>query len=64
MDRDKELVHVAQSGDPIALGQILKRYEHRVYQVVLRILRHHHDAEDVTQQTLANVAKCLKQYRS
>lgn len=64
MVRDEQLVHSALSGDPIAMEQILKRYEHRIYRVVLRILRHHHDAEDVTQQTMAAIAKCLKQYRS
>lgn len=63
MIRDEELVQDAQCGDSVALEQILKRYEPRIYRVVLRLLRHHHDAEDVTQQALAAVAKCLKQYR-
>ena len=64
MLRDEELVRDAQAGDSIALEQILRRYEARIYQVGLRLLRHHHDAEDVTQQTLTILAKCLKQYRS
>ena len=39
------------------------RYEGRVYTLALRILRHEHDAEDVTQQTFLSAVEHLREFR-
>ena len=47
---DEMLFARAQQGDHGAFGQVVQRYQNRLYSVALKILHHPHDAEDATQQ--------------
>jgi RNA polymerase sigma-70 factor (ECF subfamily) len=60
---DAELVRRARAGEMAAFEELTSRYERRVYTLALRILRHEHDAEDVTQQTFLNVIEHLGDFR-
>jgi RNA polymerase sigma-70 factor (ECF subfamily) len=52
----------ALEGDRDALRYLYMRYADDVYGYVLRVLRDHHDAEDVTQQVFAKVMVALDRY--
>lgn len=60
---DSELVERAKAGDLAAFEALTGRYERRVYSLAMRILRHEHDAEDVTQQTFLSVLEHLTSFR-
>ncbi len=60
---DADLVHRAKGGELAALETLVTRYETRVYSLALRILRHPHDAQDVTQQTFLSVMEHLTAFR-
>ena len=52
MLEDSELVHRVRQGDKDAYGQLAARYERLVRIVALRVLKDHHLAEDVAQESL------------
>lgn len=60
---DDELVRSAKAGDLQAFETLTTRYEGRVYSLALRMLRHEHDAEDVTQQTFLSALENLGSFR-
>jgi RNA polymerase sigma-70 factor (ECF subfamily) len=60
---DSELVQRAKAGDLEAFEALTARYEQRVYSLAMRILRHEHDAEDVTQQTFLSALENLTGFR-
>ena len=51
-DSDVKLIDRFRSGDESALTEIFQRYEVPLYQFLCGILRNHHQAEDVLQETL------------
>ena len=59
LDHDRRLVEAAQA-DPARFEALYRKYVAQVYSFAFYELRHHHDAEDVTEQTflaaLANLA--------
>jgi RNA polymerase sigma-70 factor (ECF subfamily) len=60
---DQELLERARSGDPGAFDHIVDRYERRVFAVALRIVRHHEDARDVTQEVFITALRAIKGFR-
>ena len=60
---DGELVQRAKAGDLAAFEVLTTRHERRVYSLAMRMLRHEHDAEDVTQQTFLSVVEHLNRFR-
>jgi RNA polymerase sigma-70 factor (ECF subfamily) len=60
---DSELVQRAKAGELDAFEALTTRYEARVYALALRMLRHEHDAEDVTQQTFLSALENLAGFR-
>ena len=60
---DDELVLRAKAGELIAFESLANRHEKRVYSLVLRMLRHEQDAEDVTQQTFLSALEHLDGFR-
>ena len=60
---DQELLDRARNGDPAAFDIIVDRYERRVFAVALRIVRHHEDARDVTQEVFVTALRALKGFR-
>ena len=47
---DQLLVAETLDGSPDAFGALFERYEGKMFQVAMRVLRHHEDAEDAVQQ--------------
>lgn len=47
---DELLVAETLDGSPDAFGALFERYEGKMFQVAMRVLRHHEDAEDALQQ--------------
>lgn len=60
---DAELVQRAKAGELDAFETLASRYEQKVFSLALRMLRHQHDAEDVTQQTLLSALENLGGFR-
>jgi RNA polymerase sigma-70 factor (ECF subfamily) len=59
---ERELVLQAQSGDPSAYEELVRRHQQRVLAVVGGILRRREDAEDVAQQALAKAYFSLRRF--
>ena len=53
--QERELVLRCQSGDVDAMGTLITRYQHWVYNIAYGILGHHQDAEDVAQDAFLSV---------
>ncbi len=49
-------------GDPDALGELLERYQHRLYRYLCRLVRDPATAEDLFQQTWLRVFEHIRQY--
>ena len=60
---DATLVSQAKAGELAAFEILVSRYERQVYLLALRILRHPHDAEDVTQQAFLSAMEHLGGFR-
>jgi RNA polymerase sigma factor (sigma-70 family) len=64
LDRlDVELVQRATWGDAAAVDEIVTTLARPFYNLSLRMLQHHHDAEDATQEALIRVVTNLASFR-
>jgi len=62
-DNDFDLIQAINSGQAEKFHDLVKRYEHRLYNFSLRMCRNTSDAEDMVQDTFLNVFKYLKNFR-
>jgi RNA polymerase sigma factor (sigma-70 family) len=60
---EEELVAKAQSGDRAALEALLGQHRPWIFNIALRMLYRHADAEDATQDILVKVLKALPEFR-
>jgi len=63
MQDETVLLANAQSGDREALARLLMLYGGQAYRLALGIVRNHHDAEDVMQESHLNAYRHLAQFR-
>src|SRR5215472_17960259 len=56
------LVRRAQSGDETAFGEIVERYQSKVFSIIHGIVRQRNDVEDIAQQVFAKVYLSLKSF--
>src|SRR6266571_3323571 len=56
------LVQRAQSGDELAFGEIVDRYQSKVFSIIHGIVRQRNDVEDIAQQVFAKVYLSLKSF--
>jgi len=56
---EKKLIEKAKEGNKAALAQLVQKYSDRIYNLALRILRNHEDAEDILQETFLTVIEKL-----
>ncbi len=56
---EADLLAKARAGSALAFEEIVVRYQRRVYAVARRIVRHHHLADDVTQETFLRAYQAL-----
>jgi RNA polymerase sigma factor (sigma-70 family) len=59
---DALLVRRCLRGDAVAIQALVERFQSDVLGVCIRVLRHRHDAEDVTQEVFLRVFRSLKRW--
>lgn len=59
----KKVIAQVLSGNTEAFAYIVNMYEAKIYNLALRMLRHHADAQDVTQEVFIKVFRQLENYR-
>lgn len=60
---DEELVAAAAAGDRAAFGELMARYQDRIYGFALRFTANPTDAEDVTQETFLKAYRSIRRFR-
>jgi|SRR5687768_368685 len=60
---DEELVKRAQQDDERAFGELVTRYESKVYSLAMKMLRNPEDAEDVLQDTFLRAYRGIKSFQ-
>ena len=60
---DRKLVQAAQKGDPAAFRKLVERYQRRVYQLAVGMLKDSDDAMDIAQETFVRVHKYLPSFK-
>lgn len=60
---DTELVRKAQADDDRAFGELVSRYESKVFSLALKMLRNPEDAEDVLQDTFLRAYRGIKSFQ-
>lgn len=63
-DEDAPLVAASQAGDGVAFGELVARYDRKLFRIALRIFRNADDARDVVQDTFIKVFKNIKQFQA
>lgn len=64
IDDDKALVDAVLAGQAGAFERLVRQYQNLVWHVVHRMVRHTHDAQDLSQEAFLRVHRYLHQYRS
>ena len=59
---DYILLHKAKNGDIYAFEDLISKYEKKVYNTVLRIIRDKEAAKDISQEVFIKVYKSLKNF--
>jgi RNA polymerase sigma-70 factor (ECF subfamily) len=62
-DPDRPLVERAQAGDTRAFGELVERYQGRVFALTRRILKDDDEAEDALQETFLSAFRGLKNFK-
>lgn len=60
---DEDLVRRAQQDDERAFGELVTRYESKVYSLAMKMLRNPEDAEDVLQETFLRAYRGIKSFK-
>ena len=61
--RDEDLIVKVQQGNRRAYEELVARYRDRLHSFILRMVKDHSEAEDVTQETLIRVYVHADKYR-
>jgi RNA polymerase sigma-70 factor (ECF subfamily) len=59
---DAALVRRCLRGDAEAVSALVERFQAEVYGLCVRLLRHYHDAEDVTQEVFLRIFRSLRRW--
>src|SRR5438046_9730442 len=60
---DEQMVERALSGDPEAFGEIVRRWERRIFALAFGMLGREEDARDATQETFLAAFRNLRNFR-
>jgi RNA polymerase sigma-70 factor (ECF subfamily) len=60
---DKDLVERLRAGEPRAFEDLVRRYQHRVFGVALRMLDNRTEAEDIAQDVFLRVHRSIGAFR-
>lgn len=61
---DNELIALAREGSKVALEALIKKHQHYIYNVALKMTLSPFDAEDITQEVLIKVITNLAQFKA
>ena len=59
---DSEILQALQTGDELALKQLIELFQHKVYNTALSILQMDEEAEEITQDVFIEVYKSAKKF--
>jgi RNA polymerase sigma-70 factor (ECF subfamily) len=62
-ETDEQLVRKSQQDDERAFGELVSRYESKVYSLALKMVRNPEDAEDVLQDTFLRAYRGIKSFK-
>jgi RNA polymerase sigma-70 factor, ECF subfamily len=62
-DKDLELVRLAQEGDKEAFGQLVSRYQRKVYTIALGMVKNPDDAMDIAQDAFIKVHRYIGNFQ-
>src|SRR5512132_4051271 len=60
---DEQMVERALSGDPEAFGEIVQRWERRIFALAFGMLGREEDARDATQETFLAAFRSIRSFR-
>ncbi|MBN1846089.1 MAG: sigma-70 family RNA polymerase sigma factor [Sedimentisphaerales bacterium] len=60
---DRDLVEEGRRGDSAALGRLIERYQHRLFNAVYRMVDNREDAQELTQEAFVRALQGLKNFR-
>lgn len=60
---DELLISRCRSGDMTAFGALVEKYQHRLFNAVLRMVYNFNDAQELTQEAFVRALKGLKKFR-
>ncbi|MBL4583381.1 MAG: RNA polymerase sigma factor RpoE [Pseudomonadales bacterium] len=63
VDADQQLVERVQKGDKQAFDMLVIKYQSRVMSLVLRLVRDHHEAQDIVQEAFIKAYRALPRFR-
>ncbi len=61
---ERRLIRRAQRGDREAMRELIDSHKDRLFAFVLRIIRHHHDAEEICQDAFLKAFRSLDSFNS
>ena len=59
---ERQLIGRASSGDHVALRELVDRHKDRLFAFIWRMVRHHHDAEEICQEAFLKAFASLDRY--
>ena len=62
-ETDQKLIDRCLDGETAAFGRLVERYQDRLFNAMVRILRSHDDARDVTQDAFVQACRKLSSFR-
>lgn len=63
-ERERELIQRARAGEHVALREIVDLHKDRLYAFIWRMIRDHHDAEDICQEAFLKAFASLDTFSS
>ena len=63
LTEDEALIARCRMGNMVAFGQLIERYQDRLFNAVSRMVGNHDDALEITQETFYRAMKGLKKFR-
>ena len=63
-DPDRFLIERVQSGDIAAFGELVQKYQKRIYELAYRFTHHPEDASDLSQEIFLRAFKALGKFES
>jgi RNA polymerase sigma factor (sigma-70 family) len=61
--KDQELVELYQKGDEASFGELVKKYQEKIYWVARRFTNDHDQADDIVQEVFIKMHTALKAFR-